>query len=333
MPELRQNLATKEWVIIATERARRPEEFVEPTHARTDERPDWLADCPFCPGNEELDLEVLRIPQEGAWQLRVVCNKYPALQREGERTFSFDGIHRMISGVGHHEVLIETPRHNSAPALQRSDEVALMLRAFQLRGQEVTTDPRVQHLIYFKNHGVRAGTSLLHPHTQLIGLPVVPHTIRLRTEEARRYFDDHGMCVFCKMIEDELSDGVRIVMESEHFVAFVPFAAFSPFHLWILPRRHHSNFLDTQANEIADLGHLLRQVLRKFYVGLNDPDYNYVIRSAPIHDPAMEYLHWYLALVPRVSRAAGFELGSGMFINIALPEASAAFLREVKEDN
>jgi UDPglucose--hexose-1-phosphate uridylyltransferase len=331
MPELRQNIATKEWVIIATERAKRPEEFVQPPRPITEHRPGWEADCPFCPGNEELDLEVMRIPEQGPWQVRVVRNKYPALQREGERLRTFKGVQRQISGVGYHEVLIETPVHNTCPALQSPAEVSLMLQAFKIRGREIAQDTRVEQLVWFKNHGERAGTSLAHPHTQLIGLPIVPYHIRARTEEARRYFDDTGHCAMCHMLSEELKDGQRLVAKSQHFAAFVPYAALSPFHIWILPRRHESSFLNASARELADLGEVLRLVLRKLYLGLKDPDYNYVVRSAPLLDPGSEYLHWYVTIVPRVTQSAGFELGSGMFINVALPESSAAFLRAVDE--
>jgi UDPglucose--hexose-1-phosphate uridylyltransferase len=329
MPELRQNIATKEWVIIATERAKRPEEFVQPHRPLTEHRPGWEAGCPFCPGNEELDLEVMRIPERGPWQVRVVRNKYPALQREGERLRTFKGVQRQISGVGYHEVLVESPVHNTCPALQSTAEVSLMLQAFKIRGREIAQDTRVEQLIWFENHGERAGTSLGHPHTQLIGLPIVPYHIRARTEEARRYFDDTGRCALCHMLADELKDGQRLVAKSQHFAAFIPYAALSPFHTWILPRRHESSFLNATARELADLGELLRLVLRKLYLGLKDPDYNYVIRSAPLLDPGSEYLHWYVTIVPRVTQSAGFELGSGMFINVALPESSAAFLRAV----
>ena len=333
MPELRHNIATKEWVIIATERAKRPEDFVLPPRPLTQHRLDREDNCPFCPGNEELDLEVMRIPEHGPWQLRVVHNKFPALQREGERLPTFAGVQRRISGVGYHEVLIESPCHNTCPALESAFEVSVMLEAFKTRGNVIAQDPRVQQIIYFKNHGEQAGTSLVHPHTQLIGLPVVPYHIRARTEEARRYFDDTGRCVFCHMLEAELRDGQRLVGTSQHFVAFIPYAALSPFHMWILPRRHASDFLNVSSDELADLGQLLRQVLRKLYVGLRDPAYNYVIRSAPIHDPGPEYFHWYVTIVPRVTQAAGFELGSGMFINVALPESSAAFVRAVDVDS
>jgi UDPglucose--hexose-1-phosphate uridylyltransferase len=331
MPELRQNIATKEWVVIATERGKRPEDLVQPPRPLTADRPAWEEGCPFCPGNEELDLELMRIPERGPWQLRVVRNKYPALELEGERTRTFEGVRRQITGVGYHEVLVESPLHNTCPGLESSIEISLMLEAFKIRGREIAQDPRIEQIIYFKNHGESAGTSLAHPHTQLIGLPIVPYGIRARTEEARRYFDDTGRCVFCHMLSDELRDGQRLVTKSKYFAAFIPYAALSPFHIWVLPRRHESDFLNATAHELADLGHLMRQVLRKLYAGLRDPDYNYVLRSAPLHDLGTEYLHWYVSIVPRVTRSAGFELGSGMFINVSLPETSAAFLRSVDE--
>lgn len=330
MSELRQNMATKEWVIIATERARRPREFVATGKRPLADLPVHDATCPFCPGNEEASLESLRIPEVGAWQIRMVRNRYPALQVEGERQRTFDGVHRQINGVGYHEILVETPVHNTCFALEPPANVALALQALQMRGTMIAQDPRVDHIIYFKNHGPLAGTSLVHPHVQLMAVPVVPLSIRNRIEEARRHFDNVGECVYCAMLADEQADGARLVAVTDHFVAFVPFAAGTPFHTWIVPRRHESSFLRATAAEIADLGRMVGTVLRRLYVGLNDPDYNWIIRSEPIRDSAVDYFHWYLTIVPRVAQPAGFELGSGMFINAALPEESASFLREVR---
>ena len=329
MPELRQNRATKQWVIVAVERAHRSEEFVQRERSLTEERPEWEADCPFCPGREADEKDVMRLPPGGPWQVRVVRNKYPALQQEGERIQTFDGVHRRISGVGHHEVLIESPRHNLCAALDTPQNLTLTLETLKARSRALAQDPRVEQIVCFQNHGERAGTSLLHPHSQIIALPVVPYDIRVRAEEARRHFDDAGKCVFCQMLGDELKDGSRIIAESDLFVAFILYAAFSPFHMWIVPRHHKPSFLQATTLELADLAVLLRRVLRLLYAGLRDPDYNYVIRSAPLHDPGHDSLHWYITLVPRVTRSAGFELGSGMFINTTLPEKAAAFLRAV----
>jgi UDPglucose--hexose-1-phosphate uridylyltransferase len=208
-----------------------------------------------------------------------------------------------------------------------------MLHTFRRRGRQIADDSRIEHIVYFRNHGLRAGTSLVHPHTQLIGLPVVSHDSRARIEEARRYFDDTGCCCYCAALASELDARSRIIVESMHFVAFIPYASSSPFHTWIVPRRHDPNFLSATDEQLSDLGNVMRRVLRKLYLGLRDPDYNYIIRSAPLRDVNQEYLHWYVTIVPRLSQAAGFELGSGMFINPTVPEESAGFLRSVKEDD
>jgi UDPglucose--hexose-1-phosphate uridylyltransferase len=331
MAELRQNMATKEWVIIADERAKRPSAYIEvqkPVITETQLFHD--PDCPFCPGNEELDLEVERFPLSGKWQTRVVRNRYPALSQVGSVSRTFDGVHRSITGVGYHEVVVEHRRHNTTLALMKAEEINDFLQIMYSRGWEMQTDNRIEQVVYFKNHGQRAGASLRHPHSQIIGLPVVPNNIRRRIEEARRYFDDTGYCVYCTMVQDELKNRVRIVDESEHFVAFVLYAAPAPFHMWILPRRHSVSFLYILEEELADLSAMVRSVLRRLYIGLRDPSYNLIIRSAPSKEIGNDYLHWYITIVPRFSRSAGFELGSGIFINPAIPEESAAFLRQVE---
>lgn len=329
MPEIRQNLATREWVIIASERAKRPEQFILPSHRHIYERPAYDPNCPFCPGNEELELERLRLPAEGDWQVRVVRNRYPALNETSDLQRRFQGVNRSLSGFGHHDVVIESRNHNTCPALDPVDGLARTFQAFQACGAIYRRDPRVEHMVFFKNHGATAGTSLVHPHAQAVALPVVPHDIRVRTEEARRYFDDFGECVLCRMREDEEQQRDRVIISSRHFTAFVPYAAYSPFHLWVVPRRHAAQFLDATAAEVEDLAHVLHELLRRVYFGLNDPDYNYVVRSAPESERHARHIHWYLTIIPRVTQSAGFEMGTGMFINTALPEESARFLRDV----
>lgn len=332
MAELRQNMATKEWVIIATERAKRPDAYVE-VHKPVITETQLFYDpaCPFCPSNEELDLEIERVPPGAAsWQTRVVKNRFPALSEQGEVTRTFDGVHRTITGVGYHDVVVEHPRHNTTLALMQPEEIKVYLQTMYNRGWDIQKDSRIEQVVYFKNHGQRAGASLRHPHSQIIGLPVVPNNIRRRIEEARRYFDDTGYCVFCTMMQGELEHKVRLVAMSEHFVAFVLYAAPAPFHIWILPRRHSVSFLYIQDEEMTNLAHILRNVLRRLYVGLRDPAYNLIIRSAPSKEISNDYLHWYITIVPRLSRSAGFELGSGIFINPTIPEEGAAYLRELR---
>ncbi len=330
MPELRQNPITKDWVIFATERAKRPHEFIKSSH-NNDEIPAHKPDCPFCLGNEEdLNLETFALRSGALWRVRVVPNKYPALSATGDRTRKVEGIHRIISGVGIHEVVIEHPQHNLTPALMTIADVENILIAYRQRYIDIRKDPRIEAIIIFKNHGKSAGTSIEHPHSQIAAIPVVPHQFRVRIDEAIRYCDDTGECIFCRNLQDELEAQERMVLESKHFVAFIPYAALSPFHMWIYPRRHASSFDAITDAELTDLAYTLKTVLAKLYHGLNNPDYNYTIRSIPTDETYTDYFHWYLAIVPRVSKSAGFEIGSGMYINTSMPEDSAKFLREVK---
>jgi UDPglucose--hexose-1-phosphate uridylyltransferase len=182
----------------------------------------------------------------------------------------------------------------------------------------------------FKNHGEAAGTSLEHPHSQLIATPIASPQVRRRMEDALRWYDEFGECLFCQVLRSELEEGVRIVVASEHFVSFVPYASLSPFHMWIFPRRHMASFGQIQPAEISDLAGNLQETLARLYHGLGNPDFNYTIRTAPSENRYVKYYHWYISLVPRLSKMAGFEIGSGFFINTTIPEADAEFLRGVK---
>ena len=327
MPEIRHNIVTREWVIIATERAKRPEDFAR-ANLRRPSPAAYVADCPFCPGNERLTPpETYRVEKDGTWQVRVVPNKFAALDASGKLIRQSEGLKRMISGVGIHEVIIETPDHSKTLALLSEAELAQVIDTFQRRYDADTSDPRVAHATLFKNQGERAGTSLEHPHSQIVGTPIIPPQVRERMENALRFYDEHGECIFCSVLADEVRDSVRVVAQSKHFVAFIPYAALSPFQLWIFPLRHTASFSEATSEELADLSRLLRTMLRKIYFGLGNPDYNLNIRTPPREARGLRYYHWYASVIPRVTRLAGFEIGSGMFINTSLPETSSAFLR------
>jgi len=330
MAELRQNVLTREWVIISPERAKRPDEFArEKVGSRISM--EYVPECPFCAGNEHFTLnELYRVPEKGNWKVRAIPNKFPALTSRGERVRRVDGIYRSMTAVGFHEVIVEHPLHNKTIALMADDEVVDVLKVYRQRYREIKKDSRVEAIILFKNHGEGAGTSVSHPHSQIVATPIVPNQIRARMDEAIRYFDDTGECVCCRTVQDELQAKERLIFQSKNFVAFIPYAALSPFHLWIFPLRHVSSFDEISDGEIKDLAKCLKTVLAKLYHGLNDPDFNYSIRSIPTRDLHSEYFHWYFTIVPRVSKTAGFEIGSGMYVNTALPEESAEFLRKVK---
>lgn len=331
MSELRLNLVTREWVVISTERAKRPTDFLE-AEARPP-APPYLKACPFCPGNERKTPEELFRLDMGdgteGWLVRVVANKYPALSPEGQKKRVTEGTKRFVSGVGIHEVIVESPAHDMTLALLEQWHIQDVLRTYKNRFIESHKDPRVEHVIIFKNHGEGAGTSIPHPHSQLIATPVVPIQFRDRVQAAMHYFDDTGECLMCSMVRRELDEGARVVLDTEHFLTFIPYAALSPFHTWIFPKRHSATFSEITEDEIASLAVHLKDLMRRFYFGLENPDYNMVVRSSRPQDGANEYCHWYLSIVPRITRAAGFELGSGMFINTSLPEESAEFLRSV----
>jgi UDPglucose--hexose-1-phosphate uridylyltransferase len=330
--EIRYNIVTREWVIIATERAKRPEEFAKP-NLRREMQPPHSPSCPFCPGNEsKTPPESYRMPQDGSWQVRVIPNKFAALAASGELVRRSEGLKRIISGVGIHEVIIETPLHDKTLALLSEAEVEHVVRTYHQRYNAVTDDPRVAHVTLFKNHGERAGTSLEHPHSQLVGTPIIPPQVRERMENALRFYDEMGDCIFCSVMAEELLDHTRIIAQTPYFVCFVPYAALTPFHIWIYPLRHTANFSDATEEELSDLARLLRRLLRKIYYGLDNPDYNLSVRTPPREARGLRYYHWYVSVIPRVTRVAGFEIGSGMFINVALPEASAEYLRKVPAD-
>ncbi len=330
MPELRLNLISREWVVVGTSHARKPEDF----RVRGNDRhynSEYIKTCPFCVGNEsKTPDELLRLPQDGPWSVRVTTNKFPVLEKDGERTRINQGMKRVVTGVGQHEVIIESPRHDTTLALQNPDEVARVIMVYRDRFRLVFDDKRIQHAIIFKNHGPDSGTSISHPHAQLIATPVMPQQVRFRVDESMRYFDNTGECLMCATLIDEFEDGRRIVVDTEHFASFVPFAALSPYHMWVFPKVHRPSFGTLPDEQIPDLAECLRLTLLKLHEGLNNPSYNFVIRSLSPFRSRSEYIHWYISIVPHVSRATGFELGTGMHVNQAIPEEVAEFLRGIR---
>jgi len=331
MSELRRNLATDEWIIIAGERAKRPKDFARGEAARQ-AVPQHDPACPFCLGNEDkTPAERLRIDRDGAWQVRVIPNKFPALAWEG-RDLSAAERHRddwrtWMHGVGDHEVIIESPRHDLSPATMSADDLTRVITAYRTRYLDLDANPQNELIIIFRNHGSKAGTSLIHPHSQLIATPVVPSHVRRRVATGMAHFDETGHCVYCDLMRWEIGDGVRVVAENEGFVAFCPYASSVPFEVWIVPRRHDASFGDIQPDEAAGFADILHRMLARMATVLSDPDYNYVIHTAPQHSGAVPYYHWHLQILPRLSTRAGFEIGSGMSINTTPPEAAAEDLR------
>ena len=317
-------------MIFATERAKRPHDFVK--HGSPRKAEGSKATCPFCPGNEVLTPpEIFVRPRGGSspWSVRVVSNKFAALAPGGSTEHKQVGsIYREMDGVGTHEVIIETPEHGQTLALMTESQILDVLRAYQERYRCLRDEPWTKLILIFRNHGESTGTSLEHPHSQLIATPVVPKDVRRKYEVATTYYDDTGRCLYCDVLKNEMALGERIIMETERFVVFHPFASKSPFETWIGPKNHQPSFGKVSEEDLRELARVLKLTLESLHEALGDPDYNYVIHSAPVEDDHKSYYLWHIQIIPRLTKVAGFELGSGMAINTALPEETAQFMRE-----
>lgn len=325
MPELRKNVVTGELVVIAPERARRPHDHQEPAAA---EATSWSETCPFCPRNEaKTPPATLVAPAEGDWRVRVVPNKFSALASEGEAWSSASVLQPRGGAVGPHEVIIEGRDHAGRLGSIDPETRAQVVRAWHRRTNDFFARPEVKHVVLFKNQGPAAGSSLSHPHSQIVGLPAIPGRFEHRKMIAVRHQLAHGRCLLCDVAEDERGSGRRVVAETEHHLAFVPFAAFSPLHVWIVPRTHAPSFATATEAELESLDRILAFVLRAVDAVGARPDLNLVFLGGHPDDPEDAPVHAYVSLVGRTTRAAGFELGTGMYINPSSPEDQAEKLR------
>ncbi|MFN3966118.1 MAG: galactose-1-phosphate uridylyltransferase [Endomicrobiia bacterium] len=330
MPELRRDPIIGRWVIISTERGIKPSDF--PKEPENDQKM-----CPFCPGNEHLTPpEIIAYRQPGTqrnkpgWWVRVVPNKYPVLIVEGKGQRAPHGMYDKMDGVGAHEVIIETPEHNKEIHLIEDKKAEDVFQAYRDRIIDLKRDIRFEYILIFKNRGLSAGASVIHPHSQLIALPMVPVRVRQEQEGAKKYYDYKERCIFCDIISQELSTGERVVIENQEFVAICPYASRFPFEIWILPKKHISQFENIQKHEITFLTQIMKTVLRKLNNVLDNPPYNYLIHTNSIKETFSPYYHWHIELMPRLTKVAGFEWGTGFYINPTPPEEAAGFLREAE---
>jgi UDPglucose--hexose-1-phosphate uridylyltransferase len=329
VPELRKDPVTERWVIIATDRARRPSDF-----SREHVAPVSNRICPLCPGNEaKTPPEVYALRHSGTsnqpdWSVRVIPNKFPVLGIEGELNRDAEGLYDRMNGLGAHEVIVETPDHAATLATMPESQVESVLWAFRNRVQDLKNDRRMRHILLFKNHGEAAGSTLEHPHCQLIALPVVPKRMLEELEGARHYFDFKERCIFCDIVRQESKAGVRVVAETDKFLVIEPYASRFPFETWIVPRMHQSHFEDIDPAHLQNLAWALRSTLRKMDKVLENPAYNFVIQTAPVQDAPMPHYHWHIQIIPKLTKVAGFELATGFYINPTPPEEAAVFLRD-----
>lgn len=335
MSELRKDPIINRWVIIASERAKRPLTFPASREKKSG------GFCPLCPGNEEktpapiyTDWIENSSGESKRWRLRVVMNKFPALERDGVLTHQTGGFYEMMAGVGAHEVVVETPRHHESIADFDDEQAESLIHAYRERILVLRRDPRFQYVLIFKNHGFEAGASLEHPHSQIIALPIVPKRVHEEMMGAEDYYAEYRKCVYCEMIQHEINEGRRIVLENSDFIALAPFAARFPYETWILPKRHETHFEDLDGERQVKLAVILRDVLNRMKNVLNDPPYNFMLHTSPCHESdAPLHYHWHLEITPKLTRVAGFEWGTGFFINPMPPEIAAELLRGEHPDS
>jgi UDPglucose--hexose-1-phosphate uridylyltransferase len=337
MSELRKDPVIERWVIIANERGKRPTDFVSVEPAGEP------ISCPFCEGNEAMtppEIYAVRNGQSLAntkgWSIRVVPNKFPALRIEGQVEREGEGMFDKISGIGAHEVIIEAPRHDDELHFRSVDSIAMLLETYQARLMDLMKDSRLLYIMIFKNYGERAGASLAHPHSQIIATPIVPKRVREEINGSQEYYKYKMRCVFCDIIREEKRFGSRIVYENVSFISICPYASRFPFEIWLLPKRHMSGYQMMTQQEARELADCLSVTMKRLALSLGAPQYNFMFHIEPNKgvpgNPWPEvgaHYHWHIEIIPKLTRVAGFEWGTGFYINPTSPEDAAAFLRDV----
>ena len=341
MPELRKDPVMGRWVIISTERAKRPDEFLPPSPVGEETQPD----CPFCSGHEgSTPPEIMAIRPKGGgpngpgWTVRVVPSISPVLRVEGELEHRARGAYDVGTGIGAHEIIVETPEHISSLAKLSQPQIQQIIETYIQRMTDLEKDSRFKYVLLFKNYGQAAGEGKFrHSRSQLIALPVNPIRVKDELHGARQYFEWKERCIFCDLLRQELDAQQRIAGETAHFVAISPFASRFPFELWILPKQHSADFTHLDPVQSSDLAGMLKMILSKLARVLNDPPYNTILHTAPFRRSRAGYwrtidqdFHWHLEIMPRLTRVAGFEWGSGFYINPTAPEEAARFLKEAE---
>ena len=339
MPELRKDPIIGRWVIIATERGKRPDQFAPPPQGPVEGK------CPFCQGNEkQTPPEIFAIRNSSSsengpgWQVRVVSSIKPILRIEGDLDRRGKGIYDMMNGIGAHEVVIENHEHIDNIADLPLEQIDNVLSVYIHRIIDLGKDDRFKYVLLFKNYGWAAGGGRIkHSRSQLIATPATPKRVKEELVGARRYFDYHERCIFCDIVRQEIQMKDRLIIDVDGFIAIAPFASRFPFEVWILPKNHSCDFVTLSDTHRSDLAKILKIVLLKLKIGLNDPPFNYILHTAPFRRPKAGYwktikqdYHWHIEIMPRLTRVAGFEWGTGFYICPLPPKDAAKFLREVK---
>jgi UDPglucose--hexose-1-phosphate uridylyltransferase len=336
--ELRKDYLLDRWVVIATERGRRPTDF-----ARQERQQAKAGVCPMCPGNEHITPPAVLVylrsgkgikkdkDKDGHrhknWLIRVVPNLYPAFSPPKDRITSNQILknENLCLAVGHHEVLVESPIHDEHPANAGIPQLVHVVNGYIDRLRELSAKPYVRYVSIFRNHGLEAGASLSHAHSQIMATPDIPRIVKEEMIASKAYWQKNKRCIFCDIMKKERG-GPRFILENPKFMAFAPYASINPMEFWIFPRRHQTSLLETSASEVRMLAETMKTCLSRLKTLVNDPPYNYGFHIATSKE-ATDYYHWHLEVYPRLAIWAGFEKSTGTYINTMTPETAAESLR------
>ena len=340
MPELRRDPITRGWVIFAPRRSKRPSDFFK------HEKSDSIADCPFCPGQEpEDDLAPIEVHgpccefSEAPWSMKVLHDKYPLLRSDKKFERFGDGMYDLMEGYGEHQLIVESPEHGLKFDDFSVEHLSEIFALYQKRIIELSRDKRIQHILITRNIGNDAGAHIHHPHSHVVALPIVPKKLMEEVEGARLYHQYRDRCIFCDIISQELESRERVVLENESFIAFCSYASRFPFEVTVIPKVHLPRYETIRPEEMGQLAQMMKQLIGGLNTLLKDPPLNYIVHSAPtVHarrerfERVGQFYHWHIELLPKLTRVAGFEWGSGFYINPMLPEDAAEHLRAAVED-
>ncbi|MEW5895456.1 MAG: galactose-1-phosphate uridylyltransferase [Candidatus Omnitrophota bacterium] len=332
MGELRRDPIIGQWVVVATnQESLTPMAYEIEPHRRGQQEV-----CQFCPGRErQTPSEVDAIRFDGSasntpgWVARAVPNKFPALKIEGSLDKRATGIYDISNGIGAHEVIVETPDHQKDLADLSVEEISYALRLYLNRGLSLAKDKRFKYIMIFKNYGESAGASVVHAHSQLIALPMVPKLVLAELEGARNYTKFRGRCLFCDILEQEYADEERIVAQNDKFIGFCPFVPRSPFENWIMPKEHEADFFELKDGDMKDLAAVIKEMLARMQKCLGC-SYNFYIHTAPVNYKDKEMYHWHIEIVPHLIKIKGYEWGTGLYFVPTSPAVAAGYLRDVE---
>ncbi len=331
MSDIRKDPLTDTWVIIAPGRAARP-------HTKEKQKEEEVKKCPFCEG-EDVESQIMpyaicaaEFDEDGNWITRVVTNKYPALSPAAElKKEDLDDTFHIEAGVGGHEILVESPAHKYFSwADMPPKQIEAVLRTYKCRYEYWRKDPRIAYLAIFRNYGKVAGASIRHPHSQMIATPLVPPRIQNQMNEMKKYYQKNDECLMCHLIDLERRKEVRLVAENKDFVALSSFAPRFPYETWIVPKKHNSSFDNITDKQIENLAPFLSDLIKRFDKLLNDPPFNLILQVSPLKEKNLPFYHWHIEIIMRLSQPAGFEWGTGVYINSIAPEIAAQELKNEK---